>query len=53
MMIMTIWALVLNQTKFGTADNTLLQVVNGIILLLAIWITVEGLIKFMSMKSES
>ncbi|WP_299977351.1 carbon starvation protein A [Desulfobacula sp.] len=53
MMVMTIWALVLNQTKFGTADNTLLQVVNGLILLLAIWITVEGLMKFMSMKSES
>ena len=53
MMFMTVWALVLNQSKFGTADNTLLQIVNGLILLLAIWIVVEGIIKFMSMKSES
>ncbi|MBU8911250.1 MAG: carbon starvation protein A [Desulfobacterales bacterium] len=53
MMVMTVWALVLNQSKFGTADNTLLQIVNGLILLLAIWIVVEGVIKFMSMKSES
>jgi carbon starvation protein len=53
MMFMTIWALVLNQTKFGTSHNMLLQVVNGLILFLAIWITVEGVMKFMSMKSES
>ncbi|MCK5836098.1 MAG: carbon starvation protein A, partial [Desulfobacula sp.] len=53
MMFMTIWALVLNQTKFGISHNMLLQVVNALILLLAIWITIEGVIKFMSMKSES
>jgi len=53
MVFMTIWALVLNQTKFGTSHNMLLQVVNGLILFLAIWIAIEGLIKFMSMKSES
>ncbi len=53
MMFMTIWALILNQTSFGNANNMMLQVINGVILLLAIWITVEGVIKFMSMKSES
>jgi len=53
MMFMTIWALILNQTKFGTSHNMLLQIVNGLILFLAIWIAVEGVIKFMSMKSES
>ncbi|MCD4741514.1 MAG: carbon starvation protein A [Desulfobacteraceae bacterium] len=53
MIIMTIWALFLNQSKFGTADNALLQVVNGIILVLAIWIAVEGLIKFFSIKDET
>jgi len=52
MMFMTIWALILNQTKFGTAHNGLLQTVNAIILLLAIWIMVEGVIKFISMSSE-
>lgn len=53
MIFMTIWALVLNQTQFGTSHNMLLQIVNGLILFLAIWIAVEGLIKFMSIKSES
>ena len=53
MMFMTIWALILNQTKFGTSHNMLLQVVNGLILFLAIWIAIEGIMKFLSMKSES
>jgi carbon starvation protein len=53
MIIMTIWALVLNQTKFGTSHNMLLQVVNAITLLLAIWIAVEGFIKIVSIKSET
>ncbi len=53
MMFMTIWALILNQNSFGNANNMMLQVINGLILLLAIWITVEGFIKFMSMKSEA
>ncbi len=48
MMIMTIWALILNQSNFGTAHNVLLQVVNAIILLLAIWITVEGILRFIA-----
>jgi carbon starvation protein len=53
MIVMTIWALVLNQTKFGASHNMLLQVVNAITLLLAIWIAVEGVIKIMSIKSET
>ncbi|MBU0463553.1 MAG: carbon starvation protein A [Proteobacteria bacterium] len=53
MMFMTIWALILNQTSFGASNNMMLQIINGVILLLAIWITVEGFLKFMSMKSES
>jgi len=48
MCIMTIWALILNQTKFGTAHNMLLQIINGIILIVAIWIAVEGFIKLFS-----
>jgi len=49
MMVMTIWALILNQGSFGTAHNTLLQVVNAIILILAVWITVEGFLRFVTM----
>ncbi|MGM0394323.1 MAG: carbon starvation CstA family protein [Thermodesulfobacteriota bacterium] len=49
MMVMTIWALILNQGSFGNAHNVLLQVVNAIILILAVWITVEGVLRFMTM----
>ncbi len=52
MMFMTVWALVLNQTKFGTQHNALLQTVNAIILVLAVWIVVEGIIKFFSISSD-
>ena len=49
MMVMTIWALILNQGDFGTAHNLLLQVVNAVILILAVWITVEGVLRFVTM----
>ncbi len=52
MMFLTIWALILNQTKFGASHNMLLTVVNGIILALAIWIVIEGCLKFVSMGSS-
>jgi len=52
MMFMTIWALVLNQTLFGASNNMLLSVVNGLTLVLAIWITLEGFLKFFTMKSD-
>ncbi|MEH0018325.1 MAG: carbon starvation protein A [Desulfobacter sp.] len=48
MMFMTIWALFLNQTKFMAGDNLLLQVVNGLILFIAVWIVVEGALRIMS-----
>ncbi|MBW1822315.1 MAG: carbon starvation protein A, partial [Deltaproteobacteria bacterium] len=48
MSIMTIWALIMNQGKFGTQHNLLLQVVNGVILIIAIWIAIEGFIKLFS-----
>ena len=48
MSVMTIWAVVINQFKFGTAHNVLLQVINLIILVIAVWILIEGLIKFFS-----
>ncbi|HOO39570.1 MAG TPA: carbon starvation CstA family protein, partial [Deltaproteobacteria bacterium] len=48
MLVMTIWALVLNQGSFGTQNNMLLQVINVIILIIALWIAVEGIVKFFS-----
>jgi carbon starvation protein len=52
MAVMTIWALILNQVKFGAAGNTLLTVINICILLLAIWIAIEGVIKFFATEEE-
>jgi carbon starvation protein len=46
MSVMTIWAVVMNQVKFGAAHNVLLQVINICILLIAVWIVVEGVAKF-------
>jgi carbon starvation protein len=46
MSIMTIWALILNQFEYGAAHNLLLQIVNFIILVIAVWIAIEGAIKF-------
>jgi len=41
-------ALIMNQFKFGSAHNVLLQTINFIILVIAIWIAIEGLVKFFS-----
>jgi carbon starvation protein len=52
MMVMTIWALVLNQTVFGAGNNMLLSGVNGMTLALALWITMEGLLRFFTIKPD-
>jgi carbon starvation protein len=52
MIFMTIWALIVNQTNFGTQHNMLLQTVNMIVLVIAIWIAIEGLIRFLSIDGE-
>jgi carbon starvation protein len=46
MAIMTIWAVIMNQTKFLGAHNILLSIINICILITAVWIAVEGIIKF-------
>ncbi|MEJ2283780.1 MAG: carbon starvation protein A [Desulfobacterales bacterium] len=48
MSVMTIWAVIMNQFKFGAAQNMLLQVINFCILVIAVWIAIEGVIKFFS-----
>jgi len=52
MSVMTIWAVIMNQVKFGVAHNMLLQVINIVILFIALWIVVEGVIKFFSLGGE-
>ncbi len=46
MSVMTIWALLLNQVSYGATHNVLLQGINLCILTIAVWIAVEGVIKF-------
>jgi carbon starvation protein len=48
MSVMTLWAAVMNQFKFGTQHNLLLQTINFVIIIIAVWIVIEGLIKFFS-----
>lgn len=45
MTVMTIWAIDLNQVKFGAGGDTLLQVTYLCILLIALWLAIEGIIK--------
>jgi len=52
MSVMTIWAVIMNQVKFGAAHNPLLQVINACILVIAVWIAVEGVVKFFTMGGE-
>ncbi|MFP3911741.1 MAG: carbon starvation protein A [Desulfobacteraceae bacterium] len=52
MAIMTIWAVIVNQVKFGVDQNVLLQVINICILFIAVWIVVEGVIKFFKMLGK-
>jgi carbon starvation protein len=46
MAIMTIWALVLNQVNFLGVHNMLLTVINICVLIITVWVAVEGIIKF-------
>ena len=48
MSVMTLWAAVMNQFKFGSQHNLLLQTINFVIIIIAVWIVIEGLIKFFS-----
>lgn len=46
MSVMTIWAVVMNQLQFDAAHNWLLMVINFCILVIAVWIAIEGIIRF-------
>jgi carbon starvation protein len=52
MAIMTIWAVIMNQTKFLGAHNILLSIINICILITAVWIAVEGVIKFFKLLGK-
>ena len=42
MSVMTVWALIINERNFISAGNGLLYIVNAIVIVLAIWIVLEG-----------
>jgi carbon starvation protein len=48
MAVMTIWAVIVNQVNWLGAHNMLLSIINICILIIAVWIVIEGLIKFFS-----
>ena len=52
MAVMTIWAVVLNQVSYSASKNALLTVVNICILIIALWILVEGVVKFFVTQEE-
>ena len=53
MAVMTIWASVMNQTTFGSSHNLLLQTINIVTIVIAVWILIEGLVKFLSSDDTS
>jgi len=51
MSVMTLWASVLNQFQFGVENNLLLQIINAAIVVIVLWIIIEGVIKFFKTSS--
>ena len=53
MSVMTIWALVLNQLNWLDDANGLLTVINICVLVVAVWILIEGVMRFFSMSDDT
>jgi len=53
MSVMTLWASVLNQVEYGSEDNVLLQGINAVIILIVLWITIEGVKRFFTDEESS
>ncbi len=52
MIVMTLWASILNQLEFGSQSNLLLQIINFIIIIFVSLVVVEGLITFFKSVSD-
>lgn len=44
MLVITVWAVIVNERDFIRAENWLLGIINGVVLVLALWMVVEGVI---------
>jgi carbon starvation protein len=51
MIVMTTWGLIYNQIGFIKSGNILLTIVNAAVLLIALWIVIEGLNAFFGSKT--
>ena len=47
MIIMTVWALFINEANFIGSGNALLIIVNGIVTIIALWVAFEGISAFL------
>ncbi|PID61820.1 MAG: carbon starvation protein A [Ignavibacteriae bacterium] len=52
MILMTLWATILNQISFNETSNLLLQIINIIVLVLVVLIVIEGVIAFFKQPIE-
>lgn len=46
MVVMTLWGLIMNERNFINAGNGLLYVVNAIVIVITVWMVIEGLAAF-------
>lgn len=46
MIVMTVWALVINESNFIASGNILLIIVNALVLVIALWVAFEGILAF-------
>ncbi|MCD4692788.1 MAG: carbon starvation protein A, partial [Calditrichales bacterium] len=46
MAVMTLWASIMNQADFYSNQKYFLLILNGVIIIIVVWIVVEGLVKF-------
>ena len=53
MLVVTGWAIILNEITFLENENYLLAIIGGIILLLAAWMTLETLVLFFKKPKRS
>jgi carbon starvation protein len=53
MSVMTLWASILNQFDYGSSNNILLQIINAVIILIVVWIIIEGVRAFLQPREVS
>ncbi len=53
MIVVTVWALIINQINYINAQNWLLTILNAAILIIAVWVVFEGVAVFLSGEKPS